>query len=183
MLHISCNAQTNDQKAITYALEKLEEVKENKFINAEKAYVIDAQENKVSYNKFKGKWLLIDFWSTGCGPCIKEFPALAEFYRKNRDTINVIAVSVDNKFKRYRASAKKYKIEVPHYFGGYTYSNPIFNLNIKQFKKEDGALNFRTTTPQYVLISPDGEIINKDFPKPSSKEFQAKLKQVFNAYR
>lgn len=169
-------AQTKNEQ---YILDRLNDVKQECILDDTASYVIDENESKVSYKEFKGKWLLIDFWSTGCGPCIKEFPALAKFYEKNKEKINVIAVSVDNGFKRYKKSAKRYKIGVPHYFGGYTYKNPLFNLNIKTYKKEDGTYKFITTTPQYVLINPEGKIIDKDFPKPSHPDFEEKLQQAF----
>ncbi len=174
-MYYTCISQAQDDKTIKGILNKLEEVKEGEVLDVTKAYVIDANEQVIKYKTFKGKWLLIDFWSTGCAPCIKEFPALAKFSKEFNDSINIIAVSVDSKFERYKKSAKKYKINVPHYFGGYTYGNQLFNLNIKIFKTEEGDYVFKTMTPQYVLIDPKGKIVNKNFPKPSSVNFKASL--------
>lgn len=179
----NCNSQNHTKEEISYALNKLKEVEESDILDSETAYVIDLQKNKIPYSQFKGKWLLIDFWSTGCAPCIKEFPSIAKFHKKNQDSINVIAVSIDNKFERYKKSSKKYKIDVPHYYAGYTYENQLFNLNIKTLKTDKGEYKFRTMTPQYVLINPDGKIVDKDFPKPSSSDFKSKLNKALNEYK
>lgn len=172
---VSLQAQTKNDKVI---LEKLNAVKVGDTLKVEDSWVINSGKEQISYSDFKGKWLLIDFWSTGCKPCIKDFPKLAKFYKAHKDDINVIAVSVDKTFEVYQKSAHRYKIELPHYFGGFTYANAIFNLNITTAESEKGGLKFYTITPQYVLINPEGKIIDKDLPKPSDSKFAKTL----NAY-
>lgn len=169
--------QTQNEKLI---LNKLAQLEEGDTIRVDHSWVIDSNGDTVRYADYMGKWLLIDFWSTGCGPCIKTFPKLPSVQSKYADNLNVIAVSVDSKYKRYRKSAKKYDIKVPTYFGGFTYANDLFNLNIKVYKGTDGTLSFRTLTPQYVLIDPQGRIASKDMPAPGSKEFDQVMAKVFN---
>lgn len=55
---------------------------------------------KVSVTDFKGKVVMLDFWETWCGPCIKSFPTLENLQHDYPEKFVVIAVNpgiMDNK--------------------------------------------------------------------------------------
>lgn len=173
---LNLKAQNNEK-----IMNALEQVKVGGYLN-DNTWLINLQGDTVRYATFKGKWLLIDFWSTGCAPCIKEFPTVHQFYLKNNENFHVVAVSVDKTFQKFAKSSPKYKIQVPSYFGGFTYDNPFFNLNVKKQEKEDGSFYFFTSTPQYVIVNPDGMIVDKELPKPSEAGFQEKISYYLQEY-
>ena len=44
---------------------------------------------------YKGKYLLLDFWSIGCGPCIMAMPELARLSSSHKDSLTVISLILD----------------------------------------------------------------------------------------
>ena len=47
----------------------------------------------VALSKFKGKWLLINFWATWCAPCREEIPDLNNLFNENKK-INLSVISM-----------------------------------------------------------------------------------------
>ena len=55
---------------------------------------LDGEE--VSLSQFRGKYLLINFWATWCGPCKVEMPSLEKLYQQFKsDNFDIIGISND----------------------------------------------------------------------------------------
>lgn len=80
------------------------------------APVIDLMQmnkEKFSSKKLEGKWILVDFWGTWCGPCRAEHPAMQKFYdstvKKNNDKLALFTVACrdeEEKVDRYMQEKK-----------------------------------------------------------------------------
>jgi cytochrome c biogenesis protein CcmG/thiol:disulfide interchange protein DsbE len=56
----------------------------------------DINGNQVSLSDFKGKVVILDFWTTWCGPCVKEVPHFIELYDKYKEQgFEMVGISLD----------------------------------------------------------------------------------------
>lgn len=96
---------------------------------------------------FKGKYVLLDFWSIGCGPCMQSIPELKEIAEAYKDTLVVVSLSLDV-MEIWRQESVKH---------GITW----YNLNDLQGNSGISARYGVSTIPHYVLVSPSGTMIGK----------------------
>ena len=62
---------------------------------------VDLEGKEVSYDDYKGKVLLVDFWATWCGPCVAELPNVLESYAKFHDQgFEILGISLDQENAR-----------------------------------------------------------------------------------
>lgn len=94
---------------------------------------------------FKGKHLLLDFWSSGCGPCIMALPEMKELQKQYKDRLTIVSLSTDTKSRWTTASAE----------------HEMTWLNLSDLKQTAGlyAKYGVRGIPNYVLISPQGKVI------------------------
>jgi peroxiredoxin len=79
---------------------------------------------KVDLAKLTGKVVLIEFWSTECGPCIGELPALRAAYEKfHARGFEVVAISLDDKETALRRFIKEKDLPWPQHFDGKGWEN------------------------------------------------------------
>lgn len=63
---------------------------------------VDPEGKEVSLSDFRGKFVLVDFWASWCGPCRAENPNVKRVYDKyHADGLEIISVSLDSKKERW----------------------------------------------------------------------------------
>ncbi len=114
-----------------------------------------------SLEDFRGKYVYVDVWATWCGPCKREIPHLKEVEKKYHDKdIVFISMSIDaaKDHDKWKKMVKEEEL------GGVQLFAP--NDWKSQFVKDYGILGI----PRFILIDPDGKIVDSNAPRPSSKE-------------
>ena len=109
----------------------------------------DTLGNEHHLQDFKGKYLLLDFWGSNCGPCMKSIPELKSIADAMGDKVEVISISSDAKSVWKMASAR-------HGIGWR-------NLNDLKGSTQDGiCTKFNVEgLPTFVIVSPDGIVLDK----------------------
>jgi len=78
---------------------------------------VDGRE--VDLAKMKGKVVLIDFWATWCGPCVREIPSVKKTYDElHNQGFEIIGVSLDSDKKKLEGFLAKNEMTWPQFFDG-----------------------------------------------------------------
>jgi thiol-disulfide isomerase/thioredoxin len=76
---------------------------------------IDGRE--VDTEKLKGKVVLVDFWATWCGPCMRELPNVKAAYKKYHDKgFEIVSISGDHKLADLQKIVKRENIPWAQYY-------------------------------------------------------------------
>ncbi len=110
---------------------------------------VDFEVNGVKFSDYvgKGKWILVDFWASWCGPCKREVPNIKEVYDLyHGDDFDVLSVAVWDKAEDTIKAADELGI--------------VWNQIIDAQKIPSEAYGFNSI-PQLMLFTPDGTIYAK----------------------
>lgn len=108
---------------------------------------LEGAEHRMS--DFRGRYVLLDFWSCGCGPCIAATGELAELARTYADRLVVVGVSVDESAALWRRASEQHGISWP-------------NLSDGKGQRRGFARHFAFNgIPFYVLADPEGIIVDR----------------------
>ncbi|ABV38555.1 Thiol-disulfide isomerase and thioredoxins-like protein [Shewanella sediminis HAW-EB3] len=81
---------------------------------APKLHLNDLQGETYSLNSHEGEVRIINFWSSWCGPCIKEMPSLSGLHKEFKgDGLQVVAVAVGESLHDVRAFKQTSGINLP----------------------------------------------------------------------
>lgn len=118
---------------------------------------------EVSLSSFRGKYVLVDFWASWCGPCRGENPNVVKAYKKyNSKGFEVLSVSVDNNQEKWLEAIEA---------DGLTWTQ------VRDTDKEVGKLYAIQNIPTTLLLDKEGVIIAKNL---RGEELENKLAELLN---
>lgn len=124
----------------------------------------DVTGKMVSLSSFKGKYVLLDFWASWCGPCRAENPNVLKAYNQFKDkNFDILAVSLDDKKENWLKAVKDDALP-------WTQVSDLLG-----WKNQAAGLYAITAIPQNFLIDPNGVIIASNL---RGEELTKKLGQL-----
>lgn len=127
-------------------------------------------------SEFKGKYTILEFTFYGCGGCVFIKPYLEEFYKRNKDKAEVIAIYNDTK-ENWMKEGQEHKVSYQEWSDPERASEPVAAYDVNVF-------------PTFVVIDPNGKILDiapgsaglfKVLEHIPDAELEKKLKEAHNS--
>ena len=108
--------------------------------------LFDREGSKHQLSDFKGKYTILEFTFVGCGGCVFIKPFLEEFYKRNKDKAEIIAIYYDTK-ENWIKEGQERKVSYHEWSDNTRSAEPVAAYDIKAY-------------PTFVIIDPNGKILD-----------------------
>lgn len=116
----------------------------------------DVNGKPFSLSQLKGKYVLVDFWASWCGPCRGENPTVVAAYNKYKDkNFTVLGVSLDDDAASWKKAIADDQLTWTHI------------SDLKRWSSEAISLYGLDAIPYNVLVDPQGKIIATELRGPA----------------
>lgn len=108
----------------------------------------DVQGKEFTLSSLRGKYVVLDFWGTWCGWCMKGMPAMKKMYETYKDRLEIVGVACKDKENEWKKAIEENQMTWTNLLNTAEGSTAINNIyNVSMF-------------PSKIVISPEGIILH-----------------------
>lgn len=111
--------------------------------------IINIHGNTFNLEDHRGKYVLIDFWGSWCGPCLKDLPKLVKLHQTNPN-VEIVSIALEKTNNRWENTSKRYGLDWEH---------QIVELNAIVMMSSIGRKYGVADIPVKFLITPEGKLL------------------------
>lgn len=112
----------------------------------------DIEGNDFTLSSLRGKYVILDFWGSWCGWCIKGMPQMKEYYKKYAGKFEIVGVDCNDTDQKWKDAVKKHELPWKHVY------NPRANGEEERADNVLGKYGIQGF-PTKIVISPEGKIV------------------------
>ena len=105
----------------------------------------DIKGNPLALSSLRGKYVVLDFWGSWCGWCIKGIPEMKEYYQKSKGKFEILGIDCSDTEEAWKDAVKEHELPWLHVY------NPEGSDLLSQF----GIQGF----PTKIIVDPEGKIV------------------------
>ncbi|WP_316804111.1 TlpA disulfide reductase family protein [Pedobacter nototheniae] len=151
----------------------IKQINQNDFSSYAEVKLINIQNEQTTLKDIaneSNKFILIDLWASWCKPCRQQIPFLEQYKLKNKSTVRIISINIDDEDK-------------PQLWINALKEEAIYNSKDQyQLKNKETSplLKFFNviSIPRYIILDNKGKVINSFFYTPDDQRFEKELNNL-----